>query len=144
MRIPEMKGVPPGTPYVSWIVMYGDRDNHDREFACQSAPRTDCHVPRSTPEEQVFSTVYLYYHGAGGETKYDGRVKIGFFQGAAQSAGSRVAVVVDKGESIVNQSVFGIMTSAAGQYDITFALTATVADTKQVQPIQDQIPIVVK
>ena len=40
-RVPEPTNVAPGTPHVTWVLMCGDRDNADNEFACQSDPRTE-------------------------------------------------------------------------------------------------------
>ena len=88
-RVPGPSGVAPGTPYVSWIIMSGDRDNPDQEFVCQSEPRTECVMPVSRPDAQVFSDVHFYYHGAGAETKYTGSIDVGFFQGSPASPSSR-------------------------------------------------------
>ena len=78
-HVPEPAVSIPGTPHVSWIIMSGDRDNPDREFVCQSEPRTECVVPVSRPDARVFSDVHIYYHGAGAETKYTGSIQVGFF-----------------------------------------------------------------
>ena len=142
-RIPTAAGASPGTPYVSWIIMHGDRDNPDREFACQSDRRTDCVVPASRPSEQVFSHVFVYYHGAGVETKYAGSVQIGFFQGTAKSHDMKTNVTVKKNEAITNQSVIGIVTNAAGTYPLTFALDATTG-TGASQPVRDTVSVVVR
>src|SRR6185295_16539573 len=116
-RVPPPAGIGPGTPYITWIIMHGDADNPDREFACQSTPRSDCALPASTAAEQIFSHVYLYYHGAGAETSYDGSVQIGFFRGAAAAgSGSKTNITVKKNESLTNQSTTGIVTSAPGDY----------------------------
>src|SRR4051794_38209327 len=80
-RVPEPTGVP-GTPHVSWVLMYGDRDNPDGEFACQSDSRTQCALPASKPDAQVFSDIHFYFHGAGAETRYEGTINIGYLQGA--------------------------------------------------------------
>jgi len=143
-QVPRAANVAPGTPYVSWIIMYGDRDNPDREFACQSDPRTDCVVPPSRPDAEVFTNVHIYYHGAGGETRYEGPVDVGFLQGSGAARESQSNITVKKNESIANQSVTGIVTRTTGTYHLKFSLTATVTDTKRTQPIRDQIPIVVK
>ena len=81
-HVPEPAMAMPGTPHVSWIIMSGDRDNPDREFVCQSEPRTECVVPVSRTDAQVFSDVHIYYHGAGAETRYMGSIRIGFFNGS--------------------------------------------------------------
>jgi hypothetical protein len=141
--VPKPRGVPAGTPFVSWVFMSGDRDNADREFVCQSDPRTDCVVEASRPDAPVFSDVHFYYHGAGGDTKYQGTINIGFFEGAAASHTIPSNVVVRKGESIVNQSVTGVVTLTPGTYDVTIALTATMDGGKD-QPIRQSVPLVVK
>ena len=68
-HIPEAVNVTPGTPHVTWVLMYGDRDNSDREFSCQSDPPTECVVPPSRPDAQVFGDIHRDYHGAGAETR---------------------------------------------------------------------------
>ena len=143
-RIPLAAGIAPGTPYVSWIIMHGDRDNPDREFACQSDARAGCVVPASRADGQVFSHVYLYYHGAGGETKYAGSVQIGFFQGAAESRDMKTNITVKKNESITNQSVTGIVTNNAGTYALTLALEATIGTNGTSQPVLDTVNVIVK
>jgi hypothetical protein len=143
-KIPTASGVAPGTPYVSWIIMHGDRDNPDREFACQSDARDSCVVPASRADEQVFSHVYLYYHGAGVETKYTGSVQIGFFQGAAESHDLKTNVTVKKSEPITNQSVTGIVTSTAGTYALTIGLEAATDATRGSVPVRDTATVTVK
>ena len=143
-RIPEPTGVAPGTPYVSWVVMSGDRENPDQDFVCQSDPRNECVVPVSRADAQIFSNVYFYYHGAGAETKYQGSIQIGFFRGSTESSRSiQTNTTVRKTDSIANQSVTGIVTDTPGPYAIAFSLVAT-TDTGKSQPIQEQVPVVVK
>jgi hypothetical protein len=143
-RIPAAAGVAPGTPYVSWIIMHGDRDNPDREFACQSDRRDECVVPASSPDAQVFSDVHVYYHGAGSETKYTGSFQIGFFQGAANSRDMKTSITVGQDESIANQSVTGIVTTSPGTYALTFALEAIPSKTGRAQPVRDEVRVVVE
>ena len=50
--------------HMSWVIMHGDRNNPDVEFACQSTDPTDCVVPASRPDAVVFSDTHVYYHGA--------------------------------------------------------------------------------
>ena len=142
-RIPEPTGVAPGTPHISWIVMHGDSDNPDQEFACQSDPRNDCVVPASKPDAQVFSDVHVYYHGAGVETKYVGTVQIGHFGGAGAARKADSNITVMKTESITNQSFTGIVTATPGSYNVTFAMVATTEGGKS-QRIDLQVPVVVK
>ena len=141
---PKPAGLAPGTPYVSWIIMSGDRDNPDQEFVCQSDPRNDCVVPASRPEAQVFADVHFYYHGAGAETKYAGTIDIGFFQGSTAAHTTQTSVTVAKNESIRNQSVAGIVTSTPGTYAIAFALVGTVTGSGANQPFREQVQVVVK
>lgn len=143
-HVPEPAVAMPGTPHVSWIIMSGDLDNPDREFVCQSEPRTDCVVPVSRPESQVFSDVHIYYHGAGAETRYTGTVKIGFFKRAPAIHTVTSDIVVRKTGSIINHSVSDSVTSAPGTYAIDFNLVATVTDTKRTQPIQENVRVVVR
>lgn len=143
-RIPGPSNVAPGTPHVSWVIMSGDRDNADREFVCQSDPRTDCIMPASHPDEQAFADVHVYYHGAGAETKYQGTVAIGFLEGSAAASAAPTNIVVKKDESIANQSVTGIVTAKPGTYAVTFTMTATVAATGQTHPIQQSLPVIVR
>jgi hypothetical protein len=143
-KVPEPVGLAPGTPHVSWVIMAGDRDNPDRDFVCQSDPRNDCVVSVSRPGAQVFSDVHVYYHGAGTETKYMGSVQIGFFRGPDESRNIRTNMTVQKTDPIANQSVTGIVTETPGSYAVVFSLVATLADTGKNQPINAQVPIVVK
>jgi hypothetical protein len=137
-------GVTPGTPYVSWVIMSGDRDNPDQEFVCQSEPRNDCVVTASRTDDQVFSDVHVYYHEAGSETKYAGSINIGFFRGTPESHTTQSNITVQKNESISNQSVTGIVTETAGTYAVIFELVATATDTGKSQPIRQRVPVVVK
>jgi hypothetical protein len=142
-RVPEPPNLAPGTPHVSWVIMSGDRDNADREFVCQSEPRTDCVMPASRPNEQAFADVHVYYHGAGADTKYQGTVALGFLEGSAAVNTAPTNLVVKKDEAIANQTVTGIVTSTPGTYEVTFKLTATVSGTGNTHPIQQSLPVVV-
>ena len=143
-RVPEPAGVARGTPHISWIIMSGDRDNPDQEFVCQSDPRNDCVLPASRPDEQVFSDVHFYYHGAGAETKYTGAIEVGFFQGSPASHTVQANTTVKKTERIMPHSVTGIVTSTPGTYALNFALDATVTGTGKSQPIRERVSTVVK
>src|SRR4051812_13732677 len=143
-RVPEPAVVMPGVPHVSWIIMSGDGDNPDREFVCQSEPRTDCVIPASQPDDKVFSDVFVYYHGAGDETTYSGSIRVGFFEGAADAHTVTTNIVVRKTERIGNQSVTHIVTSTPGTYSVDFDLSAAVTETKKTQPIREKVNVVVK
>ena len=141
-RVPEPIGLAPGTPHISWVLMYGDRDTPDSEFACQSQPRTDCVLPASKPDALVYSDVHLYYHGVGGETKYEGAKNLSYLQGSPDSHISRVSITATKKESITNESVTGIVTSTPGTYTVTVSVTATATGKKY--PIQEWFQVRVK
>jgi hypothetical protein len=142
-RVPKPANVAPGTPFVSWVFMSGDRDNPDREFVCQSTPPSECVMPVSSPEDRVFSDLFFYYHGAGGETKYTGSIQIGFLQGSPDA--HKVAVnITAKKDGITNMSVLDAVTSTPGTYDVTFDVVATSVENGRSQPIRDRVPVVVK
>ena len=143
-HVPKPANLAPGTPHISWIIMYGDRDNADREFACQSHPRNDCVIPPSRPDAQVFTDVHLYYHGAGGETKYAGAFEIGYLQGSSPSRQFKTDLTVKKNESLTNQSVIGVVTGTPGTHHVSFDITATVTETRKTQPIREQVAVLVK
>ena len=143
-RVPQPAGGVAGAPYVSWVIMSGDRDNPDQAFVCQSDPRTDCVVPVSRPDAQVFSDVHFYYHGTGAETKYTGSIDLGFFQGSPESRKIQANTTVQKTGTIINHSVTGIVTAMPGSYPVTFALVANVTDTGKSQTIREQVPVAVK
>jgi len=142
-RVPRPANVTPGTPNVTWVLMYGDRDNPDQEFACQSAPRTDCVLPASRADAESFSDIHFYYHGAGGRTHYEGTRNIGFFR-VSGSFTSRIDITVEKNQSITNQSVSGIVTPMPGTYMVTLSLMATLTDTGKTVPVQETIQVTVK
>jgi len=139
-RVPQPKVGTSGEPRVSWIIMFGDQDDPDREFACQSDPRTECAVPPSRPNAQVVSAVHFYYHAAKADTTYSGVNTIGFFQGSGGQVQPNVTVKGD--EKIVNQSINGIVTSAPGSYEMSIAVVATSGTDNR--PVNDRIPVVVK
>jgi len=141
--VPRPANTAPGMPNVTWVLMFGDRDNPDREFACQSGPQSDCALPASRPNDEVFSDIHFYYHGAGAETRYEGTRNIGYLQVTGPYT-TRIDVKVSKDESITNQSVTGIVTSKPGTYDVTLSLTAALAGTGKTVPVQVRIPITVK
>ena len=124
--------------------MYGDRDTADREFSCQSAPRTECVLPVSQPDALVYSDLHFYYHGVGGETNYEGTKNLSYLQGSPDSHTSRVNVTATRNESIANESVTGIVTSTPGTYIVTVSVTATVAATTKKVPIQESFQVIVK
>jgi hypothetical protein len=124
--------------------MYGDSDNPDREFACQSGTSEGCVLPASRPDAQVFSDIHFYYHGVGGETRYQGTIAIGYLQASPDVHTSRINITVKNNESITNSSVTGIVTSKPDAYTVTIAVAATVADTKNTQRLDQTIRVIVK
>src|SRR5215470_16317180 len=142
-RVPRPANVTPGTPNVTWVLMFGDRDNPDQEFACQSGPRTDCVLPASRPDAQVFSDIHFYYHGTGAETRYQGTRAIGYLQ-VTGSFTSRTDIRVAKDQPIANQSISGIVTSTPGAYSVALTLTATMPVTGKTVPVKETIPITFK
>lgn len=143
-RVPEPANLAPGTPHVTWVLMYGDRDTPDQEFACQSGPGAECVLPASRADAPVFSDIHFYYHGAGAQTRYEGTKNLGYLQGSPESHSSRVNISVQKNESITNESVTGIVTSSPGNYTVTLNLTATVVDTGKTHPIRETIQVTVR
>ena len=144
-RVPEPVNVAPGTPHVTWTLMYGDRyANAEDKLVCQSDPRTECVLPASRPGAQVFAHLHTYYHGAGAETRYEGTTTHGFLEGEPNAHTSQTKISVSKTESITNQSVTGIVTSKPGGYTMSWYLTATVVDTGKTYPVRDTIQVTVK
>ncbi len=131
-------------PHVSWVIMHGDRDNPDAEFACQSEPRNDCVVPASKPNAQVFSDIHFYYHGAGPQTKFTGTVHIGFLGESRGANGFEVNTTAEKAKSIAYQSISGIVSSTPGMYDVAIDVIGTVGATQTSQPVRQTIPVVVR
>jgi hypothetical protein len=134
-RIPEPVGVPRGVPHVSWIIMHGDRDNPDAEFACQSTGPRECVLPASRLETRVFTDIHLYFHGAGKETTYLGSYRPEFLNDGDDSHHEFPIRATVKGEEqIGNHSVTGIVTSKPGRYSLRLALDATtVAGSTSIQ-----------
>jgi len=124
--------------------MYGDAENPDQEFACQSDPPSECVVPPSRPDAQVFSDIHVYYHGAGEETKYEGSFRVGFLQGSGAATEFPVNNIVKKDEKIYNQSVHGVVTSTPGTYKLAFNVTPTVTEGGRRQTIRNEVPVAVK
>ena len=140
-RIPEPVGGHTGSPHLGWVVMYGDAENPDRDFACQSEPRSECVVPADRPDARVLGHVHLYYHAASTETKYTGSVRIGFFDMPHEVNPS---LAVKAGSSAGNQSVTDFVTAKPGTYTLSIAVIATSTQTGQTQNIRDQVSVVVR
>lgn len=134
-RAPTPAGLPPGVPHVSWIIMHGDGDNPDAEFACQSTGPRECVLPASRPESRVFSDVHLYFHGAGRETTYLGSYRAEFFNAPRDSP---IRTTVRGEKEIANHSVVGIVTEKPGDYRLRLAMDATPGGST---PIREDVPV---
>ena len=140
-RIPKPAGGPKDSPHVGWVIMSGDADNSDRDFVCQSSPRSECVVPVDRPDARVLSHVHLYYHPAALETKYTGSVRIGFFDGPHEL---KPNMTVKPGDSPGNHSVSSFVSSKPGTYLMTIAVVATSVPSGAAQEIRDQVSVTVR
>ena len=142
-RAPEPAGVPSGLPHVSWIIMHGDRDNPDSEFACQSTGPRECVLPASRPGARVFSEVHFYFHGAGAETTYLGTFSADFLNdGDAAHAESAIKASVRGTEDLANHSIIGVVTQTAGRYKLRLALDAQTQTATT--PIAEEVAVEVR
>ena len=126
---------------MGWVIMSGDADNPDRDFVCQSSPRSECVVPVDRPDARVLSHLHLYYHPASTETKYTGSIRIGFFD---QPHEINPSIIVKPGESPGNQSVSDFVSMKPGTYPMSIAVVATPTQAGQTQNIRDQVSVIVK
>ena len=140
-RIPKPVAGAKDSPHVGWVIMSGDTDNSDRDFVCQSNPRSECVVPIDRPDARVLSHVHLYYHPAAGETKCTGSVRIGFFESAHEI---KPNLTVKPGDSPGNQSVSNFVSRKPGSYTMTIAVTATSTPSGTAQEIREQVPVTLR
>lgn len=140
-RIPEPVGGRTGSPHVGWVIMSGDSDNSDRDFVCQSNPRSECVIPVDGPDARVLSHVHLYYHPAAAETKYAGSILLGFFSSPHEI---KPNLTVKPGDSPGNQSVASFVSSKPGNYTMTVAVVATSVASGATQEIREQVPVTVR
>ena len=140
-RVPMPTGAP-GAPRVGWVIMHGDRDNPNEQFACQSSPRSDCAIPASRLDRQTFSEVHLYFHPTPTETKYSGVVQIGFFRGTELAQQVNPVVTVKPGD-VGNNSVVGIVTDRPGPQTLRIEISAVTASGVEEQ-IREQVPVIVE
>jgi hypothetical protein len=138
-RIPEPIGGHMDSPHVGWVIMSGDTDNPDRDFACQSTPRTECVVPVDRPDARVLAHMHLYYHSASTERKYTGSIRIGLFDVPHEI--TPPSIRVKPGDRPGNQSVSDFVTSRPGAYTMAIAIVATATQTGQTRNIQDQVSV---
>lgn len=143
-RIPEPVVVPP-LPHVSWLIASQTREGQERTI-CQSDPRTDCVLSTGAANAPAFATLHLYLHPAKSqETKYTGRMQVGFMNGsAAEPHDTKINSTVKPGETPTNVSVTGIVTRQPGVYAVSVAAVATSAASKGEQPIRETISVTVK
>jgi hypothetical protein len=140
-RTPEPVGGHTGTPHIGWVIMSGDQDNPDRDFVCQSKPRSECVMPADRPDERVLGHVHIYYHPAATETKYVGTVRIGFFD---QPHEINPNLTVPPGGKPGNQSVSDFVSSKPGAYTTSFAVDATSTPSGQKQSIREEVSVTVR
>jgi hypothetical protein len=121
--------------------MTGDPENPDREFVCQSNPRTECVIPVDRPDQRAMAHVHVYYHGAPTETKYTGAIRIGFFGSPLEINPN---IIVKPGEPAGNQSVSNFVSSTPGTYMMAIAVVATSTAPAQSQNLREQVEVVVR
>jgi hypothetical protein len=134
-------GAVAGVPRVGWVIMMGDADDPDREFVCQSEPRSVCVIP-GRPAQQRFADVHFYFHAGAVDTTYSGKILIGFF-GSDQSKPHEfmATLTVKQDDKVGNASVTGIVPSQPGTRDLTIDVLADAGGTLR---IQDRISVEVQ
>jgi hypothetical protein len=137
-RVPVPTGGSPGTPRIGWVIMVGDRENPDREFVCQSDPRTHCVMRASQPDEQTFTNTHFYFHSGTTDTKYAGTIQLGFLMSPHET---KPNLIVKSGDSATNASVSGIVSSRPGRYPMRIDVVAESGGRRQ---IRDSVPVIVK
>ena len=138
---PEPVGGHPESPHLGWVIMTGDRENPDREFVCQSNPRTECILPADRPDQRAMVHLHVYYHGAPTETKYTGSIRLGFFSAPHEINPN---IIVKPGEPAGNQSVSDFVSRTPGTYTMAIAVVATSAAPAQSQDLREQVEVVVR
>ena len=110
---------------------------------CQSNPRSECVVPHSQPDREVFSHLHFYFHPASIDTRYGGTIRLGFFSNSSQEL--KPDLTVKAGDEAGNHSVIGIVTDRPGTYTMGVAVEATAVNaTGAPQQIREDVQIVVK
>lgn len=140
-RIPEPAGGHTTSPHIGWVIMSGDAENPDRDFACQSEPRSECVIPVDRPEARVLGHVHIYYHAASAATKYTGSIRIGFFD---QPHEINANIAVKPGDRPGNQSVSDFASAKPGMYTMSIEVVATSTQTGQTQNIRDEVSVIVR
>ena len=126
---------------MGWVIMSGDAENPDRDFVCQSNPRTDCVVPADRKDARVLGHVHLYYHSTSTETRYTGSIRIGFFDMPHEI---NPGITVKPRGTAGNQSVSDFVSSKSGTYGMSIAVVAASTQTGQTQNIGEQVSVIVK
>jgi hypothetical protein len=139
-RVPVPSSDPAGTPRVGWVIMVGDRDNPDREFVCQSEPRTECVMPATRPDNQAVTDVHFYFHPTPSDTTYSGTIKIAFFEGSAPHD-MKINLAVKPGDPAGKSSVSAVVSAKPGKYPMTIDV---VAEGATAQHIRDLVPVTVQ
>jgi len=121
--------------------MHGDADNPDREFVCQSNPRSECVVPVDRADARVLAHVHVYYHAASTDTTYTGSIRIGFFD---QPHEINPNIIVKRGDSPGNQSISDFVSSTPGHHAMSIDVVATSTPSGQTQNIRDQVDVTVR
>lgn len=123
--------------------MAGDRDSPDRDFICQSNPRSDCVLEASRPDRPVFADFHFYFHPALADTHYAGSIQIGSF--GANSQDLKPDLTVKAGDEVGNHSVVGLVTDRPGTYTMAVSVNSTAADGSGVTSrIREDVSLVVK
>ena len=140
-RVPEPVGGHTDAPHLGWVIMSGDRDNPDRDFVCQSNPRSECVASVDGPDARVLAHVHFYYHPTAAETKYTGSIRIGFFDTAHEIHPN---VTVKPGDPPGNQSVSDFVSTKPGAYTLTTAVVATSVLSGVVTQIREQVQVTLR
>jgi hypothetical protein len=141
LPVPEPADGSAASPQVGWVIMSGDAENPDRDFVCQSNPRSECVIPADGPDARVRVHVHFYYHAAAVETKYTGAIQIGFFDPPHEINPNST---VKPGASPGNHSVSDFVTGKPGTYPMTIAVVAASTQTGETQNIRDQVSVTVR
>lgn len=136
---------PTGQPQVGWVVMAGDRDTPDRDFVCQSNPRSECVIPASRPNEPTFAHVHFYLHAASADVHFEGTVQVGFLQGQPSGHVVNVNAVTRAGDDPSHQSVVGIVTDRPGAHPMKIAVDAKpVTGSGAARALHEDVPVTVR
>ena len=106
-------------PHVTWDVLTGGAQGHDR-LACQSAQlQTECTLAASSNERTELATVHLYLHAATLSATYEGTLNLPFLNG---DAGHTVSSTIAPGGTPQGPTIAGVITSKPGTYTMKVKL----------------------